>query len=98
MEDAAKADLAATRGSRSRSTLVRRSHFCRFSINNCGDRVATDALTKRCPKASGESHEPAGCAPESAPNYDIGKGREKKRIFQSYVRRSGERDGTRRRQ
>ena len=85
MEDASEADLATTWGSRSRSTLGRRCHICRFSVNNCGDRVVTNALTKRCLTASGESHEPAGCAPESAPNYDIGKGREEKRIFQSYV-------------
>ena len=48
MEDAAATDLAATRGTRSRSTLARRSHIDRISGDYCWDLVAFDGLAKRC--------------------------------------------------
>lgn len=67
MEDATEADLATTWGSRSWSTLVRRSHIRRLSINNCGDGVVANALTKHCLTGSGESRDPENCAPLSVP-------------------------------
>ena len=67
MEDATEADLATPWGSRSWSTLVRRSHIRRLSINNCGAGMVANALTKHCLTESGESRDPENCAPLSVP-------------------------------
>lgn len=84
MEDAAKAVMATTRRTRSRSTLGRRADIHRFSVCHCGNCLEAYVMTKRCLTGSGESHDLAGCAPLSAPtSSNKGYGREEKKNFSS---------------